>query len=76
VSLDYLAGHVREALAAELDVEAVVVNDRIVLSGAVASEARRDEAIAIARAVCGDVEVVGDLVVRASPVRAAPEERL
>lgn len=73
---DYVVGHVRDALAHEgvLDVHAAVVAGRLVLTGHVATPARRDEVTTIAAGVAGDLVVVNELSVLTCPPPDAAEE--
>jgi osmotically-inducible protein OsmY len=73
---DYVIGHVRDALAHEgmAEVQAMVAAGRLVLTGHVATPARRDEVGAIAEAVAGDLVVVNELTVLHCPPPDAVEE--
>ena len=73
---DYVVGHVRDALAheGETDVHAVVVAGRLVLTGNVATPARRDAVTAIAAGVAGELTVVNELSVLTCPPPDPAEE--
>jgi hypothetical protein len=73
---DYLVGHVRDALAQEgiLDVHATVVAGRLVLTGTVATDERRDDIGAIARRVAGDLVLLNELTVLDCPPPGWVEE--
>jgi osmotically-inducible protein OsmY len=73
---DYVVGHVRDALAhaGMLDVHAEVVAGRLVLTGHVATPARRDEVTPIATEAAGGLAVVNELTVLQCPPPAAAEE--
>jgi Flp pilus assembly secretin CpaC len=62
---EYLAGHLEEALAktGETDVHVAVVGERVVVTGTVATELRRDVVDLIAREVVGHLEVHNGLTV-------------
>jgi osmotically-inducible protein OsmY len=66
---DYLTGHLEEALAhaGETDVHVRMASGRVVLTGTVTTEQRRDEITAIAAAMgdaeTGDIEVVNEVTV-------------
>jgi hypothetical protein len=66
--LAYLVAHLHEALLAdprlhEQGIEIAVVGDRLALRGELATPERREAAVAVARQLAGDIEVVDDLSV-------------
>lgn len=73
---DYVVGHVRDALAhdGETDVQAAVVNGRLVLTGNVMTPARRDLVTRMASAAADGMEVVNELTVLDQPHPSATEE--
>ena len=77
---DYVVGHVRDALASDertgvLDVHVAVVAGRLVLTGHVATAARRDAVTAVAAEVAPDLDLVNELTVL-NPPPPEPAERL
>lgn len=73
---DYVVGHVRDALAheGETDVQAAVVAGRLVLTGNVATEERRQAVSAIAGAASDGLDVVNELTVVTAAAPAPREE--
>ena len=73
---DYVVGHVRDALAheGESDVQAAVVAGRLVLTGNVATPARREAMGKLASQVAGGLEVVNELTVLTCPAPGPAED--
>jgi osmotically-inducible protein OsmY len=73
---DYVVGHVRDALAhaGMLDVNTEVVAGRMVLTGHVATPARRDEVTTIVADAAGGLAVVNELTVLQCPPPATAED--
>lgn len=73
---DYVVGHVRDALAhqGESDVQAAVVAGRLVLTGNVATPARRQAMGELAAQVSDGLEVVNELNVLTCPDPGPAEE--
>lgn len=73
---DYVVGHVRDALAheGESDVQAAVVAGRLVLTGNVATPARRDAMGVVAAQAADGLEVVNELTVLTTPDPGPAEE--
>jgi osmotically-inducible protein OsmY len=63
----YVEGHLEEALAraGETDVHVAVHGSRLVVTGAVTTEARRDAVVALVRSLAGDLEVRDQVTVLA-----------
>lgn len=62
---DYVVGHLQEALAhsGETDVQVRLTAERLVITGNVATEQRRDAITTIARDVVGDIEIRNEVTV-------------
>jgi hypothetical protein len=74
---DYVVGHVQEALAqtGETDVHVAVHGTRLVLTGTVTTEERRDVVLGIASSHAGDLEL-SDLVNVLRPRAPEGQEQL
>ena len=70
---DYVAGRLQEVLAhaGETDVHVAVTGTRLVLTGNVATPARHDEVLALARTTADGHEVVDSITVLRTPEPSA-----
>jgi osmotically-inducible protein OsmY len=78
-SPEYLAQHIRDALATdprvlELGLEVAVVGRTVVLRGSVATAAQRDAAVEVARELAPGAEILNDVEVPPAPEPCEAEE--